>query len=78
MRFCEIRIRDVLLLLGTSGCFQASVSLKRLENFLNNGELDPDDVDRRAKDGSDDAIRVDNGTFKWGPDEDETLKKSVY
>ena len=43
---------------------QATVSLKRLNNFLNGGEIDPNIIGKQPKDSSN-AIEVSNGTFTW-------------
>ena len=43
---------------------QATVSLKRLNNFLNGGEIDPHVIGKQPKDSSN-AIEVSNGTFTW-------------
>uniref|UniRef100_UPI00398EC1ED ATP-binding cassette sub-family C member 3-like isoform X4 n=1 Tax=Pristiophorus japonicus TaxID=55135 RepID=UPI00398EC1ED len=48
-----------------SSVVQATVSLKRLQNFLSHDELDPTSVERQ-KTGTGHAITVLNGTFSWG------------
>ncbi|XP_078081989.1 ATP-binding cassette sub-family C member 3 isoform X2 [Mustelus asterias] len=48
-----------------SGIVQATVSLKRLQNFLSHDELNPANVDRQ-KISSGHAITLLNGTFSWG------------
>ncbi|CAH1794809.1 unnamed protein product, partial [Owenia fusiformis] len=54
-----------------SNIVQASVSVKRLTNFLKNEELDPDNV--QHDDVPDYAISVEGGSFQWDKDlkEDE-------
>uniref|UniRef100_A0A3B4FJA6 ATP binding cassette subfamily C member 3 n=1 Tax=Pundamilia nyererei TaxID=303518 RepID=A0A3B4FJA6_9CICH len=47
-----------------SSLVQASVSLKRVQNFLSHDELDPDSVNR---------ITVVNGKFTWGKDDAPVL-----
>ncbi|XP_042224815.1 multidrug resistance-associated protein 1-like isoform X3 [Homarus americanus] len=49
---------------------QAKVSLKRLNNFLNADELDPNNVSRDNTENS--CIKVENGTFAWGHDEEDS------
>ncbi|XP_072415092.1 ATP-binding cassette sub-family C member 3 isoform X2 [Chiloscyllium punctatum] len=48
-----------------SGVVQATVSLKRLQNFLSHDELDPTNVERQ-KIATGHAITMLNGTFSWG------------
>ncbi|XP_078385226.1 ATP-binding cassette sub-family C member 3 [Cetorhinus maximus] len=48
-----------------SGVVQATVSLKRLQNFLSHDELDPTNVEKQ-KIATGHAITMVNGTFSWG------------
>ncbi|XP_072339968.1 ATP-binding cassette sub-family C member 3 isoform X2 [Scyliorhinus torazame] len=48
-----------------SGVVQATVSLKRLQNFLSHDELDPTSIERQ-KTATGYAITMLNGTFSWG------------
>uniref|UniRef100_A0A3Q2V2S4 ATP binding cassette subfamily C member 3 n=1 Tax=Haplochromis burtoni TaxID=8153 RepID=A0A3Q2V2S4_HAPBU len=50
-----------------SSLVQASVSLKRVQNFLSHDELDPDSVNRKF------AVTVVNGKFTWGKDDAPVL-----
>uniref|UniRef100_A0A669CGU8 Canalicular multispecific organic anion transporter 2 n=1 Tax=Oreochromis niloticus TaxID=8128 RepID=A0A669CGU8_ORENI len=50
-----------------SSLVQASVSLKRVQNFLSHDELDPDSVNRNN------TITVVNGKFTWGKDDAPVL-----
>ncbi|KAH0501077.1 canalicular multispecific organic anion transporter 2 [Microtus ochrogaster] len=50
-----------------SGLTQASVSLKRIQDFLNQDELDPQCVERKTISPGY-AITVYNGTFTWAQD----------
>ncbi|XP_025086070.1 multidrug resistance-associated protein 1-like isoform X1 [Pomacea canaliculata] len=50
---------------------QASVSLKRLQKFLDNDELDSDAVQRNTHIKQ--AIKVEHGTFRWDRDGPNTL-----
>ncbi|XP_075847190.1 ATP-binding cassette sub-family C member 3 isoform X2 [Microtus pennsylvanicus] len=50
-----------------SGLTQASVSLKRIQDFLNQDELDPQCVERKTISPGY-AITVHNGTFTWAQD----------
>jgi len=52
---------------------QASVSLKRLQKFLANDELDLNNVDRSP--GSGPVIEIDNGTFSWDKDDEPVLNE---
>ncbi|XP_062859407.1 ATP-binding cassette sub-family C member 3 isoform X2 [Trichomycterus rosablanca] len=47
-----------------SSIMQASVSLKRIQEFLSHDELDPASVDRKPE-SSDHAMTVVNGKFAW-------------
>jgi ATP-binding cassette subfamily C (CFTR/MRP) protein 1 len=49
---------------------QAWVSVKRINNFLNSEEIDPNNV---TKSKSENALQITNGTFTWGG-ETTTLK----
>ncbi|XP_071968860.1 ATP-binding cassette sub-family C member 3 isoform X2 [Engystomops pustulosus] len=55
-----------------SNLAQASVSIKRIQNFLANDELDPGAVDKE-KSLSGVAIAVQNGTFSWARSSDPVL-----
>ena len=56
--------------------FQAKVSLKRLNDFLNLDELNPNDVLRYKPEAEEAAISIKNASFKWDKDEENpTLKK---
>uniref|UniRef100_A0A3B3WF06 ATP-binding cassette, sub-family C (CFTR/MRP), member 3 n=1 Tax=Poecilia mexicana TaxID=48701 RepID=A0A3B3WF06_9TELE len=52
-----------------SSLVQASVSLKRIQNFLSHDELDPDSVDRKTKL----AVSVVNGKFTWAKEDEPVL-----
>ncbi|XP_006972048.1 ATP-binding cassette sub-family C member 3 [Peromyscus maniculatus bairdii] len=55
-----------------SGLTQASVSLKRIQDFLNQDELDPQCVERKTI-APGQAITIQNGTFTWAQDLPPTL-----
>uniref|UniRef100_A0A671QU37 Canalicular multispecific organic anion transporter 2-like n=1 Tax=Sinocyclocheilus anshuiensis TaxID=1608454 RepID=A0A671QU37_9TELE len=55
-----------------SSIVQASVSLKRIQDFLSHDELDPESVDRRNN-ASEYAVSVINGTFSWAKQDQATL-----
>ncbi|XP_062330079.1 ATP-binding cassette sub-family C member 3 isoform X3 [Osmerus eperlanus] len=55
-----------------SSLVQASVSLKRIQNFLSHDELDPESVDR-ANIASDCAVTVVNGKFTWTKEDPPVL-----
>ncbi|XP_037025227.1 multidrug resistance-associated protein 1 isoform X2 [Bradysia coprophila] len=52
---------------------QTSVSVKRLNKFMNCEELDPENVQHDPKESS--SLVVENGTFSWG--EEETVLKNI-
>ncbi|XP_053672165.1 multidrug resistance-associated protein 1 [Anopheles nili] len=54
-----------------SNMVQTSVSVKRINTFLNQEELDPDNVQHDEKESS--PLLVENGVFSWGGEE-TTLK----
>lgn len=55
-----------------SSIVQASVSLKRIQDFLSHDELDPESVDRRNN-TSEYAVTVVNGKFAWAKQDQVTL-----
>uniref|UniRef100_A0A8C2H4Q7 ABC-type glutathione-S-conjugate transporter n=1 Tax=Cyprinus carpio TaxID=7962 RepID=A0A8C2H4Q7_CYPCA len=55
-----------------SSIVQASVSLKRIQDFLSHDELDPESVDRRNN-ASEYAVSIVNGTFSWAKQDQATL-----
>uniref|UniRef100_A0A671QUX4 Canalicular multispecific organic anion transporter 2-like n=1 Tax=Sinocyclocheilus anshuiensis TaxID=1608454 RepID=A0A671QUX4_9TELE len=55
-----------------SSIVQASVSLKRIQDFLSHDELDPESVDRRNN-ASGNGADVINGTFSWAKQDQATL-----
>ncbi|XP_077085852.1 ATP-binding cassette sub-family C member 3 isoform X2 [Siphateles boraxobius] len=55
-----------------SSIVQASVSLKRIQDFLSHDELDPENVDRRNN-ASEYAVTVVNGKFAWAKQDQVTL-----
>ncbi|XP_052050863.1 ATP-binding cassette sub-family C member 3 isoform X2 [Apodemus sylvaticus] len=55
-----------------SGLTQTSVSLKRIQDFLNQDELDPQCVERKTISPGH-AITIQNGTFTWAQDLPPTL-----
>ncbi|MED6282695.1 Canalicular multispecific organic anion transporter 2 [Characodon lateralis] len=55
-----------------SGLVQASVSLKRIQNFLSNDELDPSSVDRKNT-SSEFAVSVISGKFTWAKEDQPVL-----
>ncbi|XP_058124357.1 multidrug resistance-associated protein 1 isoform X3 [Anopheles coustani] len=54
-----------------SNMVQTSVSVKRINKFLNQEELDPDNVQHDEKESS--PLLIENGVFSWGGEE-TTLK----
>uniref|UniRef100_A0A8D0A4J0 ATP-binding cassette, sub-family C (CFTR/MRP), member 3 n=1 Tax=Sander lucioperca TaxID=283035 RepID=A0A8D0A4J0_SANLU len=48
-----------------SSIVQASVSLKRIQNFLSHDELDPNSVDRKNTGHTSFSVTVVNGKFAW-------------
>ncbi|XP_036078629.1 canalicular multispecific organic anion transporter 2 isoform X3 [Rousettus aegyptiacus] len=55
-----------------SNLTQTSVSLKRIQNFLNQDEFDPQCVERKTITPGY-AVTIDNGTFTWAQDRPPTL-----
>ncbi|XP_076820993.1 multidrug resistance-associated protein 1-like isoform X2 [Clavelina lepadiformis] len=72
--FNLLRFPLTMLPMVVTSLVQASVSLQRLQGFLNNEELDPKNVDRSPSLPSEDAIKIENGSFKWDKEEDDVLK----
>ncbi|XP_054441471.1 ATP-binding cassette sub-family C member 3 [Pteronotus mesoamericanus] len=56
-----------------SGLTQTSVSLKRIQHFLSQDELDPQCVERKTITPGY-AVIIDNGTFTWAQDLPPTLR----
>ncbi|XP_052124000.1 multidrug resistance-associated protein 1 [Frankliniella occidentalis] len=54
-----------------SNAIQASVSVSRINKFLNADELDPNSVTHDPREVH--PVIVENGTFSWGPDETPAL-----
>ena len=52
---------------------QARVSLDRVNKFMNNEELSAEAVITDSSDMKDDAVRIQGGTFSWGPEESPVL-----
>ena len=52
---------------------QASVSLKRLQSFFANDELDDDAVEHTAT--GEEALKIVDGTFRWGKDDEKPILK---
>ncbi|CAK8684757.1 unnamed protein product [Clavelina lepadiformis] len=55
---------------------QASVSLNRIQKYLNGDELDPTNVEHSSEIEA--AISVDNATFSWEKDEEPTLQNISF
>ncbi|KAM9817691.1 ATP-binding cassette sub-family C member 3 [Neosynchiropus ocellatus] len=55
-----------------SSIVQASVSLKRIQEFLSHDELDPNSVDRKST-SSEYTVSVVNGRFTWSKDDSAVL-----
>lgn len=51
---------------------QASVSIKRMNKFMNSEELDPNNVTHENSEKY--PLLIENGTFSWGPEEDPVLR----
>ncbi|XP_022785081.1 multidrug resistance-associated protein 1-like [Stylophora pistillata] len=68
MRFPLVMLPDVIV-----SCVQASVSLKRLQDFLNLEELDLNSVQRTTLSSS--AVSIENGTFTWSTKAAPVLKE---
>ncbi|XP_049538577.1 multidrug resistance-associated protein 1 isoform X2 [Anopheles darlingi] len=66
-----LRMPLVLLPVLIVYTIQTSVSVKRINTFLNQEELDPDNVQHDEKESA--PLLIENGVFSWG-DEETTLK----
>ncbi|KAJ1525343.1 hypothetical protein ONE63_010161 [Megalurothrips usitatus] len=53
---------------------QTGVSVKRIDKFLNADDLDPYNVSHDADEGAETPLKVEGGTFAWGPEEEPILK----
>ncbi|XP_071454824.1 multidrug resistance-associated protein 1 isoform X2 [Hetaerina americana] len=70
--FNILRFPLSMLPMMISNMVQASVSVKRMNKFMNSEELDLTSVSHDNSEG--DPIVVENGTFTWNPEEDHVLK----
>ena len=57
---------------GVYYIIQAMVSLKRIDKFLNNEELEDEAIEHQPSETE--AIIIQNGTFGWGADEPTILE----
>ncbi|KAK7866924.1 hypothetical protein R5R35_001662 [Gryllus longicercus] len=55
-----------------SNLVQASVSIKRMNKFMNSEELDPNNVTHDNSEKH--PLLIENGTFSWGPEDDPILR----
>ena len=67
-----IRIPLGIFPMVVSYIVQAMVSLKRIDKFLNNEELEDETIEHQPSETE--AIIVENGTFGWGSDEPTVLE----
>ncbi|XP_069939625.1 multidrug resistance-associated protein 1 isoform X2 [Cherax quadricarinatus] len=67
--FNILRFPISMLPMLISSMVQASVSLKRLNKFLNADELDPNSVSRDSSESN--PVIIKDGTFAWGHGEEE-------
>ncbi|XP_066905610.1 multidrug resistance-associated protein 1 [Halyomorpha halys] len=58
-----------------SNIIQVSVSVKRIDSFLNNEELDPEIVDNDGKEIN--PLVIENGTFSWTNNSEEPILKNI-
>eukprot|EP01018_Ginkgo_biloba_P002831 Gb_14726 [translate_table: standard] len=56
---------------------QVNVSLERLDTFLQDDELKPDDVARKPLDVSEYTIKIQRGIFSWDPDSSKPTLKGI-
>ncbi|XP_025410477.1 multidrug resistance-associated protein 1 isoform X2 [Sipha flava] len=71
--FNILRFPLSMLPMFVSNLVQSSVSIKRINKFMNSEELDPDSVTHDSDEK--DPLVIENGTFTWGePTEEPTLK----
>ena len=57
---------------GVYYIIQAMISLKRIDKFLNNEELEDEAIEHQPSETE--AIIIENGTFGWGTDEPTILE----
>ena len=67
-----IRIPLGIFPMVVSYIVQAMVSLKRIDKFLNNEELEDETIEHQPSETE--AIIVENGTFGWGSDQATVLE----
>ena len=67
-----IRIPLGIFPMVVSYIVQAMVSLKRIDKFLNNEELEDEAIEHQPSETE--AIIIENGTFGWGTDEPTILE----
>ena len=67
-----IRIPLGIFPMVVSYIVQAMVSLKRIDKFLNNEELEDEAIEHQPSETE--AIIIENGTFSWGADEPTILE----
>ncbi|XP_065338923.1 multidrug resistance-associated protein 1 isoform X7 [Cloeon dipterum] len=70
--FNMLRFPLSMLPMMISSLVQASVSVKRLNKFMNSDEIDPTNVSHDPSES--DPIVMENGTFAWSADDNPTLK----
>ena len=67
-----LRIPFMVLPAGVYFITQAMVSLKRIDKFLNNEELEDEAIEHQPSEME--AIIIENGNFGWGTDEPTILE----
>lgn len=55
------------------GLFQANVSVKRVEEFLEDEEVDFRFIEYRNEENAEDAIVIEKGNFHWDKPEDHSI-----
>merc|ERR550519_2889761 len=68
-----MRIPLAILPMMVAFLVQAKVSLDRVNKFMNNDELSEDAVITDSEDMKDDAVRIQDWTFRWGLEEPRVL-----
>ncbi|XP_014250122.1 multidrug resistance-associated protein 1 isoform X2 [Cimex lectularius] len=70
--FNIMRIPLTMLPMVLVACVEASVSVKRINKFMNSEELDPDSITHDDK--PEEPLLMEDGSFKWGADDPAILK----
>ncbi|VVC43741.1 Hypothetical protein CINCED_3A019450 [Cinara cedri] len=73
--FNILRFPLSMLPMFVSNVVQSSVSIKRINKFMNSEELDPDSVTHDSDEK--DPLVIENGTFTWGESTEAPILKNI-